>query len=81
MSHEQIEQTTDQLMARMLKAKSKIFKTIHPSADYMSFMTNYFPVLDSEEGKKKIRSVWNFRSRDIEIIEKFEQLPYLIKNS
>lgn len=79
MAHMQTPPTTDQLIGRILKAKSNILKAIHPSKDYVSYMTNSFKDLNTEQGRKKIMMVWNFRNTEVELIEKFERLPELIK--
>lgn len=61
---------------RLFKAKESIRKSIFPSKSYMDYILHYFPSAD----KKKVYSVWNFRSFDEDAICILEKTAEKLKN-
>jgi hypothetical protein len=64
---------------RLHKAKSLIIKTIYPSKYYVSFFLVYFPDYNTPKQIQLINLVWNFKQIDLDVIDKLERLPDLIK--
>jgi hypothetical protein len=64
---------------RLHRAKSLIIKTIYPSKYYVSFFLVYFPEYNELKKIQLINQVWNFKQIDLDVIEKLERLPDLIK--
>jgi hypothetical protein len=65
---------------RIHRAKSLIIKTIYPSKYYVSFFLVYFPEYNTPKQIQLINQVWNFKQIDLDVIQKFEALPDLIKS-
>jgi hypothetical protein len=64
---------------RLHKAKALIIKTIYPSKYYVSFFLVYFPEYNDPKKIQLINQVWNFKQIDLDVIDKLERLPALIK--
>lgn len=60
--------------------KEEIKQLIYPSTNYLCYFLEYYPDMNTQQGKAKIHSTWNGITASEEVVEMMGHVKNKIKN-